>query len=100
MGHWRLSALLLLAACGGDPPLRTVADFDAQRYLGTWHEIAAIPAWFQRHCASDTEAVYADRSPRPARSRSPTAAGAATARSIPRSVARASPHRPTKAGSR
>ena len=36
-----------------------MADFDAQRYLGTWHEIAAIPAWFQRQCASDTEAVYA-----------------------------------------
>ncbi len=59
MKHWRLGVLLLLAACsGGEPPLHTVSDFDAQRYLGTWHEIAAIPAWFQRQCASDTRAVY------------------------------------------
>lgn len=58
MRLWRLTVLLLLAACSSDPPLRTVADFDAQRYLGTWHQVAAIPAWFQRQCASDTEAVY------------------------------------------
>ena len=52
-------AALALVGCGGEPPLATVSDFDAQRYLGTWHEIAAIPAWFQRNCASDTTAVYA-----------------------------------------
>ena len=54
----RLLPLLLLAACAADPPLRTVTDFAPERYLGTWHEIAAIPAWFQRKCASDTTAVY------------------------------------------
>ena len=51
-------AALALAGCGAEPPLATVSDFDVQRYLGTWHEIAAIPAWFQRNCASDTTAVY------------------------------------------
>lgn len=52
-------AVLALAGCSRAPPLQTVSDFDAQRYLGTWHEIAAIPAWFQRDCASDTMASYA-----------------------------------------
>lgn len=35
-----------------------VTGFDAARYLGRWHEIASIPAWFQRDCASDTSATY------------------------------------------
>ena len=53
-------ACLALAACSeGTPPLATVNDFDSQRYLGTWHEIAAIPAWFQRQCVRDTTATYA-----------------------------------------
>jgi apolipoprotein D and lipocalin family protein len=55
----RLWAMLpLLAACGGGQPLQTVDDFDPARYLGPWHEIAAIPAWFQRACASDSRADY------------------------------------------
>jgi apolipoprotein D and lipocalin family protein len=53
-----LLPLVLLAACAPEPPLRTVSDFVPERYLGTWHEIAAIPAWFQYQCASDTKAVY------------------------------------------
>ena len=56
-----LSLALALAACAssGKPPLTTVEDFEAERYLGTWHEIAAIPAWFQRDCTRDTMAEYA-----------------------------------------
>ena len=57
--RWPLLALgLALAGCASQPPLRTVGDFAPERYLGTWHEIAAIPAWFQYQCASDTRAVY------------------------------------------
>ena len=55
----KLLFLLLLAGCASQPRLRTVSDFVPERYLGTWHEIAAIPAWFQYQCASDTRAVYA-----------------------------------------
>lgn len=54
-----IAAALLLAGCAHAPPLATVNDFDAERYLGTWHEIAAIPAWFQRRCVRDTTANYA-----------------------------------------
>jgi apolipoprotein D and lipocalin family protein len=39
--------------------LTTVGDFEVERYLGTWHEIAAIPAWFQRSCVQDARAEYA-----------------------------------------
>jgi apolipoprotein D and lipocalin family protein len=55
-----LAMAVTLAACAssGKPPLTTVEDFEAERYLGTWHEIAAIPAWFQRDCARDTKAEY------------------------------------------
>ncbi|MDD5563308.1 MAG: lipocalin family protein [Thermoanaerobaculaceae bacterium] len=53
------SALLL---CGGlglsllaaEKPLRTVAHVDLQRYLGTWYEIATIPAKFQKNCVGVT----------------------------------------------
>jgi apolipoprotein D and lipocalin family protein len=55
-----LGALLMLAACthGEHPPLGTVRDFRVGPYLGTWYEIAAIPAWFQRDCARDAMARY------------------------------------------
>lgn len=51
---------LLTAACSRPalPPLEPVAGFTVERYLGTWHEIASIPAWFQRDCAADTTATY------------------------------------------
>ncbi|MCE2781396.1 lipocalin family protein [Limnohabitans sp.] len=40
------------------PPLKTVAAVDVPRYMGTWHEIAKYPNWFQRKCASSTQATY------------------------------------------
>ncbi len=36
-----------------------VGDFSVERYLGTWHEIASIPAWFQDQCVAATTATYA-----------------------------------------
>ncbi len=38
--------------------VRPVETFDVTRYLGTWHEIASIPQFFQRKCVRDTKAVY------------------------------------------
>jgi apolipoprotein D and lipocalin family protein len=40
------------------PPLKTVTSVDVPRYMGTWHEIAKYPNWFQRKCASSTQATY------------------------------------------
>jgi apolipoprotein D and lipocalin family protein len=38
--------------------LQTIAALDVTRYMGTWFEIAKYPNWFQRKCASDTQANY------------------------------------------
>lgn len=39
-------------------PLKTVPSLDVPRYMGTWHEIAKYPNWFQKKCASNTQAIY------------------------------------------
>lgn len=39
-------------------PLQTVASVDWVRYMGTWHEVAKYPNWFQRQCVADTSATY------------------------------------------
>lgn len=64
-----LAALLALPALAQSAPLPEplpagsanlpVERLDLQRYLGTWHEIARLPMFFQRRCASDTSATYA-----------------------------------------
>ena len=38
--------------------LKTVDDINLKKYQGTWHQLAAVPASFQRDCASDTRADY------------------------------------------
>ncbi len=35
-----------------------VKKVDVERYMGTWYEIASIPAVFQRQCAGGTTASY------------------------------------------
>ena len=39
-------------------PLATVPSVDVPRYMGTWHEIAKYPNWFQKKCFSSTQATY------------------------------------------
>jgi apolipoprotein D and lipocalin family protein len=58
---WVLAILLLLVGCAGvrRPALEHVDDFDLDRYLGTWHQVATIPAWFQDQCVGDAQADYA-----------------------------------------
>jgi apolipoprotein D and lipocalin family protein len=47
------------AAVQAEPaPLQTVPSVHVPRYMGTWHEIAKYPNWFQRKCASSTQANY------------------------------------------
>jgi apolipoprotein D and lipocalin family protein len=41
-------------------PLRTVAQVDLTRYIGTWYEIASYPQRFQKGCTA-TAAVYSLR---------------------------------------
>jgi apolipoprotein D and lipocalin family protein len=48
------------ALCSPDlhAEVKAVDSVDLQRYLGRWHEIAAIPQFFQRKCVRDTTAEY------------------------------------------
>ncbi len=48
----------LFARGTGERPLRVVPEVDLARYAGTWYEIARLPNWFQKSCASDTTATY------------------------------------------
>lgn len=60
----RLEALLLGLALGGPAAaaeLATVPEVDLARYMGTWHEQANFPMYFQRECARNTKAIYALR---------------------------------------
>ena len=52
---------VLMAGCSSDPhaPMSTVSNFEVERYLGQWHQVAAIPAWFQSDCVANTAADYA-----------------------------------------
>ncbi len=56
------TGLLVWAAMGTAQaelaPLQTVPSVDVPRYMGTWHEIAKYPNWFQKKCASSTQATY------------------------------------------
>jgi apolipoprotein D and lipocalin family protein len=38
--------------------VRTVPKVDVDRYMGVWHEVAAIPQFFQKQCVRDTTATY------------------------------------------
>ena len=51
----------LMAGCSSDPhaSMSTVSNFEVERYLGQWHQVAAIPAWFQSDCVANTAADYA-----------------------------------------
>ena len=49
----RVILLMLFAACGcstvrSTDDIPVVKGFDAARYMGTWHEIARLPKWFER----------------------------------------------------
>jgi apolipoprotein D and lipocalin family protein len=40
------------------PPLATMPHVDLARYMGTWHEIARLPASFERPCVGQPSATY------------------------------------------
>ncbi len=55
---------LMLSACTTLTPSHSAAapqsvnQLDLNRYTGTWYEIARLPMYFQRNCASDVTATY------------------------------------------
>ena len=53
-----LSLLLLPATTLATTPVRSVEQFDLDRYAGQWHEIAHLPVSFQKDCVADITASY------------------------------------------
>src|SRR5208282_34158 len=51
-------AWVALACMAPAAALTPMADFDLNRYYGTWYEIASIPGFLQSHCARDTQLEY------------------------------------------
>lgn len=45
----------------GGGAVQAIPELDVDRYMGTWFEIAKFPNFFQRKCASDTQATYSKR---------------------------------------
>ncbi|AQA25613.1 lipocalin-like domain protein [Rhodococcus sp. MTM3W5.2] len=58
VGFAVLAGTVLVAAPATAAPLSPVPSLDVQRYLGTWHQLAAIPQPFSLTCARDTRATY------------------------------------------
>ena len=58
----RIFAMGLTACLCAAPTLAldvsAVESFGVAKYLGTWHEIASIPQFFQRKCVRDTKTSY------------------------------------------
>jgi apolipoprotein D and lipocalin family protein len=56
----RFAVLILfaLAASSSVLALTPAANFDLNRYLGTWYEIVSIPGFLQSRCARDTQVTY------------------------------------------
>ena len=56
----RLAVLILFALAPLTPALALtpVANFDLNRYLGTWYEISSIPGFLQSRCERDTRVEY------------------------------------------
>lgn len=50
----------LLGACEAEalPTMEVVSNFEIERYLGHWHQVAAIPAWFTEECAARIGTTY------------------------------------------
>ena len=53
-----LFATAVVAAGSAHAEVTPVPGLDQARYLGRWHEIARLPMFFQRNCASDVTATY------------------------------------------
>ena len=54
--------LMALSGCAGGQgnkiAMTVVEQIDVQQYLGKWHQIAALPAWFQEDCVGNVTADY------------------------------------------
>lgn len=52
------AVLIALGAATAGPPVRTVEQFQPERYAGIWYELARIPNSLQARCIGDVTATY------------------------------------------
>ncbi|MEE3851598.1 lipocalin family protein [Gordonia sp. LSe1-13] len=53
-----IGALVAGSGAASAAPLQPIPKLDTERYLGSWWQLAAIPAFFNLNCAKDTKANY------------------------------------------
>jgi apolipoprotein D and lipocalin family protein len=53
-----LTAGQAITCAAAEAPLPVVGELDLNRYVGTWHEIARYPNFFERMCVRDVTANY------------------------------------------
>ncbi len=53
-----LGGFVTLGQMASASDVKAVTDFDSQRYLGQWYEIARLPNFFQEKCVGDFAAKY------------------------------------------
>lgn len=58
-----IGALVATSAPASAAPLQPIPKLDAERYLGSWWQLAAVPAFFNLDCAKDTQATYTPINP-------------------------------------
>lgn len=62
LGRYVFAGILItcLGGCSSTEraPMGTISNFEVERYLGEWYQVAAIPAWFQSDCVANTTANY------------------------------------------
>lgn len=51
-------AMFSLGLADEKKSVQAVTNFNADKYLGTWYEIARIPNKFQKECVKNSKAVY------------------------------------------
>ena len=53
-----LAGILCLKTAFATEPAVAVTNFQPDRYLGLWYEIAKLPNWFERKCVAPISATY------------------------------------------
>jgi apolipoprotein D and lipocalin family protein len=53
-----LGLMVAAASAHAATPVRSVPSIDLKRYVGTWHEIARLPMFFERQCRRNVTATY------------------------------------------
>ena len=54
------TVLLIMLGCSSDPPIKTMAQVDLQRFMGDWYVIANIPTFIEKGAHNAVESYRLD----------------------------------------